>query len=148
MKAQRYSKPGPIDELDSGSFHDLDRVISGSTLEERFQWQKGLSEMEYGKFLKSKYWKIIASELKRRALWGCRICNKEERNGAKLHVHHRTYDRRGYEFEMMEMEDGTTKQFAMYDNLSEFIENFEVSQKAKKKKIIASKKGLENFIED
>lgn len=52
------------------------------------------------------------------------------------------------EFEMMEMEDGTTKQFAMYDNLSEFIENFEVSQKAKKKKIIASKKGIENFIED
>ena len=52
------------------------------------------------------------------------------------------------EFEMMEMEDGTTKQFAMYDNLSEFIENFEVTQKEKKKKVAIKKKGLEHFIEE
>lgn len=52
------------------------------------------------------------------------------------------------EFEMMEMEDGSTRQFEMYDNLSEFIENFEVSQETKKKKTAAKKKGLENFIEE
>jgi hypothetical protein len=52
------------------------------------------------------------------------------------------------EFEMMEMEDGTTKQFALYDNLSEFIENFEVGQKEKKKKVANKKKGLELFAEE
>jgi len=51
------------------------------------------------------------------------------------------------EFEMLESEDGTSRQFEMYDNLSEFIETYEVSQKNKKKKTI-KKKGIENFIED
>jgi hypothetical protein len=51
------------------------------------------------------------------------------------------------EFEMLESDDGTTRQFEMYDNLSEFIENFEVTQKAKKKKV-TKKKGLELFIQE
>lgn len=54
------------------------------------------------------------------------------------------------EFELMEMEDGTTRQFALYDNLSEFIENFEVTQQNNKakKKVVNSKKGLEHFIDE
>lgn len=52
------------------------------------------------------------------------------------------------EFEMLELEDGSTRQFEMYDNLSEFIENFEVAQKTKKKKASDGKKGIENFIEE
>ena len=52
------------------------------------------------------------------------------------------------EFELMENEDGTTRQFEMYDNLSEFIDNFETTQKAKKKKVAINKKGLEHFIEE
>ena len=52
------------------------------------------------------------------------------------------------EFEMMEMEDGTTRQFQLYDNLSEFIDNFETGQKEKKKKVAIKKKGLEHFIEE
>jgi hypothetical protein len=52
------------------------------------------------------------------------------------------------EFEMMEMEDGSTRQFEMYDNLTEFIENFETGQESKKKKTATKKKGLENFIEE
>lgn len=52
------------------------------------------------------------------------------------------------EFEMLELEDGSTRQFEMYDNLSEFIENFEVAQKTKKKKLSIIKKGIENFIEE
>lgn len=54
------------------------------------------------------------------------------------------------EFELMEMEDGTTRQFALYDNLSEFIENFEVTQQNNKakKKMVNSKKGLEHFIDE
>jgi hypothetical protein len=47
------------------------------------------------------------------------------------------------EFEMMEFEDGTTKQFELYDNISVFIETYETANK--KKKEIKKPKGLENF---
>lgn len=50
------------------------------------------------------------------------------------------------EFELMELEDGTTKQFEMYDNLSEFIENFEESKR--KKKELKKPKGIEKFLDD
>lgn len=50
------------------------------------------------------------------------------------------------EFEMMEFEDGTNKQFELYDNISEFIENYEETKKAKKE---ANKpKGVEKFLGD
>lgn len=52
------------------------------------------------------------------------------------------------EMEILENEDGTTRQFELYENLSEFIENFELTQKSKKKKTANSKKGLELFIEE
>jgi hypothetical protein len=52
------------------------------------------------------------------------------------------------EFEMTEMEDGTTRQFEMYDNLSEFIATYESTQQTKKKKVVIKKKGLEHFIEE
>lgn len=48
---------------------------------------------------------------------------------------------------MFETEDGVIKQFEMYDNISEFIENFELSRdekKLSKKKV----KGIEKFLED
>lgn len=49
------------------------------------------------------------------------------------------------EFELMEFEDGTSKQFELYENISEFIDNYEVAKKTKK--IAANKKkGLEKFI--
>lgn len=50
------------------------------------------------------------------------------------------------EFEMMEFEDGTTKQFELYDNISEFIGNFEESKKAKK--AVKKPKGIEKFVEE
>jgi hypothetical protein len=46
------------------------------------------------------------------------------------------------------MEDGTTRQFEMYDNLSEFIATYESTQQTKKKKVVIKKKGLEHFIEE
>ena len=52
------------------------------------------------------------------------------------------------EFEVMEMEDGSTRQFELYDNLAEFIENFEVGQENKKKKVAKKKKGLEHFVDE
>ena len=48
------------------------------------------------------------------------------------------------EFEMMEDEDGNMRQFEMYDNISEFIHNYEESAKNKKQK---RKKGIELFYE-
>jgi len=53
------------------------------------------------------------------------------------------------EFEMMEAEDGSSRQFEMYDNISEFIENYEDSRAAKKAEKEAKKKpsGVEKFME-
>lgn len=51
------------------------------------------------------------------------------------------------EGEMLEFEDGTTSQFAMYDNIAEFIENYEVA-KENKKEAANKKKGIEKFIEE
>ena len=51
------------------------------------------------------------------------------------------------EFEMMEFEDGTTKQFELYDNIAEFIENYEEGRKAKKESKVTKPKGIEKFME-
>jgi hypothetical protein len=53
------------------------------------------------------------------------------------------------EFEMLEFEDGTSKQFELYDNIAEFIENYEDGKKAKKEQAAAKKtKGLEKFLDE
>jgi hypothetical protein len=54
------------------------------------------------------------------------------------------------EFEMLEGEDGSTKQFELYDNIAEFIGTYEDARKAKKAEKEAAKKpkGLEKFIEE
>jgi hypothetical protein len=54
------------------------------------------------------------------------------------------------EFEMMESEDGSTRQFELYDNIAEFIETYEDARKTKKaeKDAIKKPKGLEKFIEE
>ena len=49
------------------------------------------------------------------------------------------------EYEMFEDVDGTMKQFQLYDNISEFIQNFEDNKKKKKE---GKSKGLEKFIEE
>ena len=53
------------------------------------------------------------------------------------------------DFEMLEFEDGTSKQFELYDNIAEFIETYEDARKTKKaeKDAIKKPKGLEKFIE-
>jgi hypothetical protein len=51
---------------------------------------------------------------------------------------------------MLEGEDGSTKQFELYDNIAEFIGTYEDARKAKKAEKDAAKKpkGLEKFIEE
>jgi hypothetical protein len=48
------------------------------------------------------------------------------------------------EFEMYEDSDGNMRQFQLYDNISEFIHNFEENKKKKKE---TKAKGLENFLD-
>ena len=49
------------------------------------------------------------------------------------------------EFELNENEDGTFRQFELYENISEFIENYETARKAKKAK---KSGGLEKFVDE
>jgi len=50
------------------------------------------------------------------------------------------------EFEMLEFDDGTTKQFELYDNISEFIGNYEEAKK--NKKVVKKSKGLEDLLDE
>jgi hypothetical protein len=52
------------------------------------------------------------------------------------------------EYDMMDFEDGTSKQFELYDNIAEFIENYENTKKNKKTEKIVPKKGIEKFMEE
>lgn len=54
------------------------------------------------------------------------------------------------EFEMLEGEDGATKQFELYDNIAEFIETYEEGRAVKKAVKSAAKKpkGVEKFLEE
>jgi len=66
----------------------------------------------------------------------------------QLYVKYKATEQMGIldEFELMEFEDGTTKQFELYDNITEFIGNFEEAKK--KKKEIKKPKGLEFFLDE
>lgn len=68
------------------------------------------------------------------------------REKKQLYVKYKATEQFGIldEGEMYEDENGNMKQFEMYDNISEFIYNFEETKKAKKK---AKTKGLEKFVE-
>jgi hypothetical protein len=48
------------------------------------------------------------------------------------------------EMEMMELEDGSTRQFELYDNIAEFIETYEDAKEAKK--AVKKPKGIEKFL--
>jgi hypothetical protein len=67
----------------------------------------------------------------------------------QLYVKYKATEQMGIldEFEMMELEDGTSRQFELYDNISEFIENYEIAKETKK---AANKKakGIEKFLGD
>jgi hypothetical protein len=65
----------------------------------------------------------------------------------QLYVKYKATEQMGIldEFEMLELEDGTTRQFELYENISEFIENYEDARKAKKE--VKKPKGIEKFLE-
>jgi hypothetical protein len=69
----------------------------------------------------------------------------------QLYVKYKATEQMGIldEFEMMEGENGVSRQFELYDNIGEFIENYEVAKATKKaEKDLAKKpKGIEKFME-
>lgn len=68
------------------------------------------------------------------------------REKKQLYVKYKTTEMVGTtdEYDQLESDDGMSRQFEMYDNISQFIENFENAKKAKKK----TKINLEKFIEE
>lgn len=70
-----------------------------------------------------------------------------QREKKQLYVKYKSTELHGIldDFNQMESDDGMTRQFEQYDNISEFIEKFETAKAAKKAKQIA--KGIEKFIE-
>jgi len=69
----------------------------------------------------------------------------------QLYVKYKSTEQLGIldEFEMLETEGGGNRQFELYDNIAEFIENYEEGQQKKKddKKSTKKPKGIENFLE-
>jgi hypothetical protein len=70
-----------------------------------------------------------------------------QREKKQLYVKYKSTEVHGVldEFEQMDDGDGHTRQFEMYDNISEFIQNFEDAKARKKAK---QRKGLEKFVDD
>ena len=70
----------------------------------------------------------------------------------QLYIKYKSTEQMGIldEASLFESADGQVKQFEMYDNISEFIENFEDSQLKKKetKKVTKKLKGVEKFLEE
>jgi hypothetical protein len=64
----------------------------------------------------------------------------------QLYVKYKATEQMGIldEMELMEFEDGTTKQFELYDNIAEFIGNYEDARE--KKKEVKKPKGIEKFL--
>jgi len=52
-----------------------------------------LRSMPYPEYLKTPHWQRLRKEALRRAAYRCQVCNRDR----MLHVHHRTYERRGCE---------------------------------------------------
>jgi hypothetical protein len=64
----------------------------------------------------------------------------------QLYVKYKATEQMGIldEMELMEFEDGTSRQFELYDNIAEFIENYEEAKE--KKKEVKKPKGIEKFL--
>jgi len=75
-------------------FHDWKNVPDGDV--ESFlhlMYTEHLRNLPYSEYLKSHHWGAVKARIKRRKT--CQLCNSKE----GLHVHHRTYERRGEELD-------------------------------------------------
>ena len=92
---------------------------------------------------------IMSTESKR--IWKCNIyyafLRRIQKEKKQMYVKYKSTEQFGIldEADLMGFDDVTVKPFEMYDNISEFIENFEENKK--KKKAAKKTKGLEKFLE-
>lgn len=72
-----------------------------------------------------------------------------QREKKQLYVKYKSTEMYGVldQFDQLENSDGVSRQFEMYDNISEFIQTFENAAALKKNKVAAAK-GLEKFVDD
>lgn len=54
---------------------------------------EAICELEYGEFLRTPYWKVVAYEVKKKHKFRCVMCDSNHR----LQVHHKNYTMHGYE---------------------------------------------------
>lgn len=52
-----------------------------------------LQQMKYSEYLKTDHWQELRNRMLKRSGYKCQLCNAS----STLHVHHRTYERKGYE---------------------------------------------------
>lgn len=64
--------------------------------EEREQYLHHLRTMPYSEYLQTPHWQERRTRSLKKAGFRCQVCNAY---GVRLNVHHRTYERRGYEFD-------------------------------------------------
>jgi len=76
--------------------HDEQEALQGARQEEqrrREARERELRTMRYKLYLKTDEWQVRRKAALRRAGYRCQVCNRSR----VLHVHHRTYERRGVE---------------------------------------------------
>ena len=54
-------------------------------------------EMPYQDYLRTLWWREVREEALKVADYACQLCNARSLVAGPLHVHHRTYERRGFE---------------------------------------------------
>lgn len=64
---------------------------------QKLEYEKNIQDlrsMPYTDYLKTEHWQYTRTKALKRARYRCQLCN---RGNISLHVHHRTYENRGYE---------------------------------------------------
>lgn len=85
---ETYIVPGRVGKGDG-----LYRMVSDSRGTNKKQIADAILKLDYSDFLKTKYWHLVALQVKNDAGWRCRLCGS--RSG--LVAHHDGYSRHGYE---------------------------------------------------
>jgi hypothetical protein len=73
--------------------HAVERNASGDIRRSVGIERAVLGAMPYSRYLNTPHWRDFSAQAKRDARGRCRLCNAD----GELHVHHRTYERRGFE---------------------------------------------------
>jgi 5-methylcytosine-specific restriction endonuclease McrA len=73
---------------------ETERQSHSDYWEQRRAQVSALKAMPYSEYLKTEHWQETRRAALKRAKYRCQVCNTNDRS---LHVHHRTYERRGEE---------------------------------------------------